>query len=58
MKTSSWFDAFALLVISVMSTAVGVATDGGRVALNQPPDVTGPVIAGGLEDADDWGETG
>ena len=54
MKPSSRFDAFALLVIFVMSTAVGVATDGGRVALNQPPDVTGPLIAGGTRDADDW----
>jgi hypothetical protein len=31
MKTSSWFDAFALLVISLMSLAVGIANDAGRV---------------------------
>ena len=28
--TSSWFDAVALLVISLMSVAVGVATDTSR----------------------------
>jgi hypothetical protein len=27
MKTSSWFDALALLVISLMSVAAAVATD-------------------------------
>jgi hypothetical protein len=31
MKTSSWFEALALLVISVMSVAAGVESDVGRV---------------------------
>jgi hypothetical protein len=31
MKTSSWFDAFALLVIALMSFATGASTDPGRV---------------------------
>jgi hypothetical protein len=31
MKTSSWFEAFALLVICLISAAVGLATDGVRV---------------------------
>jgi hypothetical protein len=39
MKTSSWFEAFALLVISLMSLAVGVATDGSRASSAQPLEV-------------------
>jgi hypothetical protein len=30
MKTSPWFDAFALFVISLMSIAVGAMTDASR----------------------------
>ena len=30
MKTSSWFDAVALLVISLISVTVGLATDASR----------------------------
>jgi hypothetical protein len=30
MKTSSWFDAVALLVMSLISVTVGVATDTDR----------------------------
>ncbi len=35
MKTSSWFDALALLVISLMSIAAAVATDGDRLDARQ-----------------------
>jgi hypothetical protein len=31
MKTSSWFDAFALLVISLMSVVAGAETDSAPV---------------------------
>jgi hypothetical protein len=34
--TSSWFDVFALLVISLMSVAAGVATDTGRAESPRP----------------------
>lgn len=31
MKTTSWFEVLALLMISLMSIASGVATDAGRI---------------------------
>jgi hypothetical protein len=40
MKTSSWFDALALLVISLMSITVGAMTDASRDELARTAQTT------------------
>lgn len=40
MKTSSWFDALALLVISLMAITVGAMTDAGREQQGRTVQVT------------------
>jgi hypothetical protein len=40
MKTSSWFDALALLVISLMSITVGAMTDTSRDELPRTAQTT------------------
>ena len=41
MKSSPWFDAIALLVISLMSIAVGATTDASREDLARTAQTTG-----------------